>query len=93
MKSSTWQLQEAKNRFSEVVELARTKGAQTITKHGRPAVMVVSIEEFRALKPAGPRKKKRTLLEILRSCPDPDFFKRLEAGRNPPDYGRAVDFK
>ena len=92
MKSSTWQLQEAKNRFSEVVELARTKGAQTITKHGRPAVMVVSVEEFRALKPAGPKKKKRTLLEILRSCPDPGLFERILKNRNKEDTGRPVQF-
>lgn len=92
MKSSTWQLQEAKNRFSEVVELARTKGAQTITKHGKPAVMVVAVEEFRNLQPAKPKKKKRTLLEILRSCPDPGIFDRILKSRNKDDFGRPVEF-
>jgi prevent-host-death family protein len=38
---SLWQLQEAKNRFSEVVSAAQTKGPQTITKHGQPVAMVV----------------------------------------------------
>ncbi len=37
MTKGNWQLQEAKNRFSEVVELAMKEGAQTVTKHGRPA--------------------------------------------------------
>ena len=36
------------------------------------------------------KKKKRTLLEILRSCPDPKFFERLEKSRQPTDYGRSV---
>ncbi len=44
-----WQLQEAKNRFSEVVEQALHKGPQTITRHGRKAVVVLSTEDYQAL--------------------------------------------
>ena len=44
-----WQLQEAKNRLSQVVELARHDGPQTITLRGKPAAVVVSFEEFRKL--------------------------------------------
>ena len=91
MKSSTWQLQEAKNRFSEVVELARTKGAQTITKHGKPVAVVVEIGEFRNLEPAKRAKKKRSLIEHLRACPAPEIFKYLEESRREPDYGRTID--
>jgi prevent-host-death family protein len=40
--NSVWQLQEAKSRLSELVDDALHKGAQTITRHGRPVVMVVS---------------------------------------------------
>jgi len=44
-----WQLQEAKNRLSQVVESARQDGPQTITLRGKPAAVVVSFEEFRKL--------------------------------------------
>ena len=46
-----WQLQEAKNQFSAVVEKALTDGYQVITRHGQPTVVVMSVEEFRKLKP------------------------------------------
>ncbi len=41
-----WQLQDAKNRFSEVVKRAREDGPQTVTVHGQPAPVVVSAPEF-----------------------------------------------
>lgn len=48
-----WQLQEAKNRLSELVRAAKTKGPQVITVHGKEEVAVVSIEELRRLKRSG----------------------------------------
>jgi antitoxin Phd len=44
-----WSLQDAKNRFSEVVEAAR-RAPQTVTKHGKPAVVVVNVEEYERLR-------------------------------------------
>jgi prevent-host-death family protein len=44
-----WQLQDAKNRFSEVVKRARDEGPQTVTVHGQRAAVVVSAPEFDAL--------------------------------------------
>ena len=44
-----WQLQEAKNRLSQVVESALHDGPQTITLRGKPAAVVVSFDEFRKL--------------------------------------------
>lgn len=41
--SSTWQLQEAKNRLSEVIHAAQSQGPQTITRHGVPVAMVIPI--------------------------------------------------
>ena len=46
MSSGTWTVAEAKAKFSEVVEKARVSGPQTITKNGRTAVVVVSVEEW-----------------------------------------------
>jgi prevent-host-death family protein len=48
MARRTWSVQDAKNRFSEVVEAAR-RGPQTVTKHGRPAVVVVAADEYARL--------------------------------------------
>ncbi|MDP2956589.1 MAG: type II toxin-antitoxin system Phd/YefM family antitoxin [Longimicrobiales bacterium] len=44
-----WKLEDAKNRFSEVVRRARDEGPQFVTKHGRESVVVLGIEEYRAL--------------------------------------------
>jgi prevent-host-death family protein len=44
-----WQLQEAKNKFSEVVEEALTQGPQVITRRGVEAVIVLSYAEYRKL--------------------------------------------
>jgi prevent-host-death family protein len=46
----SWQLQEAKNRFSEVVEEALTHGPQTVTRHGREVVVILSMEEYKRMK-------------------------------------------
>jgi prevent-host-death family protein len=40
-----WTVAEAKAKFSQVIERART-GPQTITRNGRPAAVVVSVEEW-----------------------------------------------
>jgi antitoxin Phd len=45
----TWPLQDAKNQFSQVVELARKRGPQTVTRHGQPVVVIVSADEFKTL--------------------------------------------
>ncbi len=47
----SWQLQEAKQHFSEVVKRARQGEPQIVTKHGKEAAVVVSIEEYRCQRP------------------------------------------
>lgn len=44
-----WQLQEAKNKLSEVVKAAKTQGPQIISVRGRDEVAVVSMDELRRL--------------------------------------------
>lgn len=46
MSIGTWTVAEAKAKFSEVIDKARSNGPQAITKHGRTAVVVVSAEEW-----------------------------------------------
>jgi antitoxin Phd len=45
----TWPLQDAKNQFSQVVELAWKEGPQTVTRHGQPVAVIVSADEFKTL--------------------------------------------
>lgn len=44
-----WQMQDARNRFSELVSLARAEGPQTSTVHGKTAAVVLSPEAYAAL--------------------------------------------
>ena len=44
-----WQLQEAKNKFSEVVDEALKHGPQVITKRGVETVIVLSYTEYRQM--------------------------------------------
>jgi antitoxin Phd len=62
---ATWQLQEAKQKLSEVVNRAMTEGAQTITRHGVETAVVLSIDEFRRLQQAPPKSLKQVLLESV----------------------------
>lgn len=77
-----WQLQAAKQHFSELVERARRDGPQVVTKHGKEAVVVVSVEEYRRLRGGGP-----SFVEFIRAAPD---FDALELDR-PGDRGRDVE--
>lgn len=46
MSMRSWQLQEAKARFSELVKQAASDGPQEITVRGRPVAILLSREEF-----------------------------------------------
>ena len=59
-----WQLQEAKNRFSEVVEKALRDGPQIVTKRGVETVVVLSVEAYRKL-----TKPKTDLVDFFRRSP------------------------
>ena len=51
--NNIWQLQEAKSKFSELVERALENGAQIVTRRGRKTVVVLPIGEYeRLVKPA-----------------------------------------
>lgn len=41
-----WQVQDAKNRFSELIDRARDEGPQVVTRHGRPVVQVIAVGEL-----------------------------------------------
>ena len=56
-----WQLQEAKQKLSRVVDLAAKEGPQTITRHGNEVAVLVSIEEYRRLR----ESERPTLEDVL----------------------------
>lgn len=49
-----WPLQDAKNQFSRVVREAREKGPQVVTLRGAPAAVVLSAEDYAALRGSRP---------------------------------------
>jgi prevent-host-death family protein len=49
MPEGNWSLAEAKAKFSEVIERARTEGPQHLTKNGKDAAVVLSAEQYRRL--------------------------------------------
>ena len=65
--SANWPLQKAKNEFSRVVELAMREGPQTVTRHGKPVVVISAIQAQPDR--ARDRKAAKALLDLFRSCP------------------------
>ena len=47
--SRAWQVQEAKAKFSAVLDAAEEEGPQLVTRRGRETAVIVSIEEWRRL--------------------------------------------
>jgi prevent-host-death family protein len=60
----TWPLQDAKNKFSEVVNKALRHGPQIITRRGVQAVVVLSYEEYQRL-----QKPQTDLVTFFRNSP------------------------
>jgi prevent-host-death family protein len=81
---SEWQLQEAKARFSEVFRLARERGPQRVTKHGRTAVVVIPAEEYDRLSKSNHRG---SLLEFFADSPLAGLDLKIE---RPRDLGRKI---
>ena len=78
-----WQLQMAKQRFSEVVNRALAEGPQIVTRRGREVAVVLGMDEYRRLRDGEPDFK-RFLVEGPR-------FDDLELERSR-DTGREIDF-
>ncbi|HWY05717.1 MAG TPA: type II toxin-antitoxin system Phd/YefM family antitoxin [Candidatus Acidoferrales bacterium] len=56
-----WQLQDAKSRFSELIDDTLEKGPQVVTRRGVDTAVVVSVEEWKKLKD----EKRMTWKEVL----------------------------
>jgi antitoxin Phd len=62
---SSWQLQEAKSRFSEFLDAALKKGPQVVTRRGVETAVLVPIEEWHRMQSAS----RPSLKELLLSGP------------------------
>jgi len=80
----SWQLQEAKNKLSQVVRDAKESGPQVITVHGKDTAVVVSIEEYGRLENVA----QGSFLEFMQSSPWSDVELDIE---RIDDIGREVE--
>jgi prevent-host-death family protein len=89
---ATWQVQEARTRLSEIIRLAESQGAQTITRRGTECVVVISAAEYRNLTSGKP-----DLVDfLLNSGPkfdDPDaiFDRSLVDAYIPPEMRERLE--
>src|ERR1700747_2652306 len=87
-----WEIQDAKQRFSEMIRAVTNEGPQVITRHGEDVAVVVEIGEYRRL-----TRPSVDLAAILLGDPGLDdgtanVFAEIQAERKA-DFGRAVDLE
>lgn len=78
-----WQVQDAKQRFSELIRTAHTEGPQVVTRHGEEIAVVIDIADYRRL-----RGQVIEFTDYLRSGP---AFDDLELERTG-EYPRNTDW-
>ena len=80
----TWQLQDAKNRFSALVEAALSGEPQEVTRRGKPVVVVFSYDEYQRLQTERNEKTPsfRDLLLAIPKGSDDDGFELPERTRD-----------
>jgi len=59
-----WQLQDAKARFSELIKSVHDEGPQQVTVRGKPSAVVISVEEYEAMK-----RQRPSFVDLMRSSP------------------------
>jgi antitoxin Phd len=85
---ATWQLQEAKAKFSELVDKAEKEGAQVITRRGIETAVIIPISEWKRLSASGRPSLKELLLQ-----PHPRFdFDKVIPPRGKLRRRKTVDF-
>jgi antitoxin Phd len=78
-----WPVQDAKTRFSELMERAQSEGPQVITRHGKERAVLLSAEDYRAM-----QEKRPSFKEHLLGGPKVENFavkRSRDIGRAPPE--------
>ena len=76
---NTWQLQEAKNKFSNLVDKAQHNGPQIVTKRGKEAVVVISFDDYKTL-----TKPETNLFMFLQNSPLVDIGLKIKRDKKFP---------
>jgi len=76
--SNIWQLQNAKNKLSELINIAGKGTPQLITKNGKPAAYVINADDIKLY------TQKKSIKEVLLNCPYKGFIipRDEDPGRN-----------
>lgn len=82
MGRGVWVFQEAKNKLSEVVNLAIKSGPQVISRRGVEEVVILSVKDFKNLK----KSKKKNVFQFLSESPLKGVELNIE--RDEKDFGR-----
>jgi prevent-host-death family protein len=82
-----WQLQDAKNQFSKVIQKAKLEGPQTVTLRGERAAVVLSAADYDAL-----RANRPSLVDDLLAGPawDDDFAQTVDTRAKTPSRDVAL---
>jgi len=79
MKNNIWQLQDAKSKFSQLVDKALQFGHQFVTKHGHNAVVILSYKEYQEI-----TTPKSDLVTFLRNSPLANLELEIARDKEPP---------
>ena len=77
--NKTWQLHDAKYKFSEMVDCANTQGAQIVTRRGKKAVVIMAFEEYKHL-----QRQNSSLAQFLLTSPLSGSELKIERDKNLP---------
>lgn len=81
-----WQVQDAKQRFSELIRTAHANGPQVVTRHGEEIAVVIDIADYRRLK-----GEITDFKDYLRSGPAFDDLDLARSAELPRDIGWAEE--
>jgi len=73
--SNSWQLQNAKNKLSQLINIASEGKPQLITKNGKPSVYVINANDINLY------TNTESIKKVILSCPHKDFL--IERDRDP----------
>ena len=73
-----WQVQQAKQRFSEMLRQAESAGDQIVTRHGEEVAAVVAIGEYRRLRSLDSRLGSRPHLGLFPPLGDDEYAAVLD---------------
>lgn len=78
-KGDSWQIQEAKQRLSEVIRYATSDGPQLITHRGEPTVWIISNRDYHKLS-----KKRESIVKFFQRSPHRDIDLKIQRRQDRP---------